>query len=81
MADKQPFYLYLAHYAIHAPWEKDDRFYQQYLDAGLKPFETMLASMIEGMDKSLGDLLATLDRLGVADNTVGGYRGAETFRR
>jgi arylsulfatase A-like enzyme len=32
--------------------------------------EATLASMIEGMDKSLGDLLATLDRLGIADNTV-----------
>ena len=26
--------------------------------------------MIEGMDKSLGDLMATLDRLGIADNTI-----------
>ena len=70
VADQQPFYLYMAHYAVHAPWEKDDRFYQKYLDAGLKPFEATLASMIEGMDKSLGDLMATLDRLGVADNTI-----------
>ncbi len=70
VADKQPFYLYMAHYAVHAPWEKDDRFYQRYVDAGLKPFEATLASMIEGMDKSLGDLMATLDCLGVADNTI-----------
>ena len=70
VADGKPFYLYLAHYAVHAPWEKDDRFYQKYLDTGLKPFEATLASMIEGMDKSLGDLMAALDRLGVADNTI-----------
>lgn len=70
VADKQPFYLYMSHYAVHAPWEKDTRFYQKYIDAGLKPFEATLASMIEGMDKSLGDLMAALDRLGVADNTV-----------
>lgn len=70
VADRQPFYLYLAHYAVHAPWEKDDRFYQKYLDAGLKPFEATLASMIEGMDKSLGDVMAALDRLGVADDTI-----------
>ena len=70
VADQQPFYLYLAHYAVHAPWEKDDRFYQKYVDAGLKPFEATLASMIEGMDKSLGDLMAALARLGVADNTI-----------
>jgi arylsulfatase A-like enzyme len=70
VAEKKPFYLYMAHYAIHAPWEKDERFYQKYVDAGLKPFEATLASMIEGMDKSLGDVMAALDRLGVADNTL-----------
>ena len=70
VANQQPFYLYMAHYAVHAPWEKDDRFYQKYLDAGLKPFEATLASMIEGMDKSLGDLMGTLERLGVADHTI-----------
>ena len=70
VADKKPFYLYMAHYAIHAPWEKDDRFYQKYIDAGLKPFEATLASMIEGMDKSLGDLMATVKRLGIDDNTI-----------
>jgi len=70
VADRRPFYLYLSHYAVHAPWEKDDRFYQKYLEAGLKPFEATLASMIEGMDRSLGDLLAALERLGVAQETV-----------
>jgi arylsulfatase A-like enzyme len=70
VAEQRPFYLYMAHYAIHAPWEKDDRFYAHYIAAGLAPFEATLASMIEGMDKSLGDLMAALDRLGVADNTI-----------
>ena len=70
VADHQPFCLYLSHYAVHAPWEKDDRFYQRYLDAGLTRFEATLASMIEGMDKSLGDVMGALDRLGVADNTI-----------
>jgi len=70
IADKRPFYLYLSHYAVHAPWEKDDRFYQKYLDGGLKPFEATLASMIEGMDKSLGDILTALERLGATQNTI-----------
>ncbi len=70
VADHQPFYLYLAHYAVHAPWEKDDRFYQAYIDAGLKPFEATLATMIQGMDQSLGDLMTALDRLGVGHNTI-----------
>ncbi len=70
VADRQPFYLYMSHYAVHAPWEKDERFYPKYVDAGLTPFEATRASMIEGMDKSLGDLMAAFDRLGIADNTV-----------
>jgi len=68
--EKKPFYLYMSHYAIHAPWEKDDRFYQKYIDAGLSEFDATYASMLEGMDKSLGDIRANLKRLGVDDNTV-----------
>lgn len=70
VADKKPFYLYMSHYAVHAPWEKDDRFFQKYVDEGLKPFDATLASMIEGMDKSLGDILDEVERLGIAENTV-----------
>lgn len=66
----QPFYLYLSHYAVHAPWEEDRRFYQRYRDAGLKPFEARLASMIESMDHSLGDLMDACKRLGITDNTI-----------
>jgi arylsulfatase A-like enzyme len=68
--DKVPFYLYMSHYAIHAPWEKDDRFHQKYVDAGLNGLPATYASMIEGMDKSLGDLMQFLEQHGVADNTV-----------
>ena len=66
----KPFYLYMSHYAIHAPWEKDDRFYQKYKERGLSEFDAVYASMLEGMDKSLGDIRANLKRLGVDKNTV-----------
>jgi arylsulfatase A-like enzyme len=68
--DGTPFYLYMSHYAVHAPWEKDDRFYGRYVDAGLSEADATYASMIEGMDKSLGDILANLRRHGIADDTV-----------
>ncbi len=68
--DGVPFYLYMAHYAIHAPWEEDSRFHQKYLDAGLEGLPAVYASMIESMDRSLGDLLACLERNGVADDTI-----------
>ena len=68
--DGKPFYLYMSHYAIHAPWENDNRFHQAYVDAGLDKFDTTYASMIEGMDKSLGDIMANLKRHGIQDNTI-----------
>ncbi len=70
VAMEKPFYLYMSHYAIHAPWEIDDRYYKKYLDAGLNKFNATYAAMIEGMDKSLGDLMMTLKRLGIEKNTI-----------
>lgn len=68
--DNTPFYLYMSHYAIHAPWEKDDRYYQKYIDAGLNEFNAAYASMIEGMDKSLGDIISNIEKHGISQNTV-----------
>ncbi len=70
VADNKPFYLYMSHYAIHAPWEKDARYFQKYKDQGLDDWDAAYASMIEGMDKSLGDLRANLKRHGVEDDTI-----------
>lgn len=66
----RPFFLHLSHYAVHVPFSPDDRFFQRYLDAGLDRPEAMYAALIEGMDKSLGDVLDYLDRHGLATNTV-----------
>ncbi len=68
--EEQPFYLYLSHYTVHAPWEEDRRFYQKYLDQGLDEFSAMRASMLESMDKSLGDMLNKIKELGIEDNTL-----------
>jgi len=70
VAGGTPFFLYMAHYAVHAPWEEDDRFLQKYKEAKLEEREAIYASMIEGMDKSLGDIRANLQRHNVADSTV-----------
>jgi arylsulfatase A-like enzyme len=68
--DDKPFYLYMSHYAVHCPWEEDDRFMKRYTDAGLKGRQAIYASMIEGMDKSLGDIMAQVKKLGVEDTTI-----------
>ena len=70
VSDKKPFYLYMSHYAIHAPWEKDSRFYDKYKAMGLTDFQATYASMVESMDKSLGDLMQNVRRQGIEDNTI-----------
>lgn len=66
----KPFYLYMAHYAVHIPLEPDHRFYPKYKAMGLEEPEARYASMIESMDKSLGDLMDYLEKKGIADNTI-----------
>ena len=64
----KPFFLYMSHYAIHAPIEEDHRFIEKY--KGMDPTEAKYASMVESMDKSLGDLMDYLELKGIKDNTI-----------
>jgi arylsulfatase A-like enzyme len=68
--NNRPFFLNLGHYAVHDPIQGDPRFLQKYLDAGLDPREARYATLIEGMDKSLGDLIDYLQKKDVDKNTV-----------
>lgn len=70
VADGKPFFLYMAHYAVHTPYSADKRFYQKYRDAGLDHKESMYSALVEGMDKSLGDILDNVERHGLADETI-----------
>lgn len=70
IANKQPFYLYLSHYGVHTPIQADPRYWQKYLDAGLDERTANYASMVEGVDESLGRLLDFLEQRGIADNTI-----------
>jgi arylsulfatase A-like enzyme len=66
----KPFFLYFAHYAVHGPFESDPRFADHYKDSGKPANAQAFATLIEGMDKSLGDVMDHLDALGVSDNTL-----------
>jgi len=70
VADDKPFFLYMSHYAVHVPFAVDSRFYQKYRDQGLDHTEAMYAAMVEGMDKSLGDILANVERHGLSNETI-----------
>jgi arylsulfatase A-like enzyme len=67
---KKRFFLYLAHYAVHAPFNSDPRFAANYKNSGKPANAQAFASLVEGMDKSLGDLLDHLEKLGVAEDTL-----------
>lgn len=70
LSSGRPFFVYMSHYAVHTPIIPDDRFYQKYLDKGIHKTEAAYASMVEGMDKSLGDLMNWLEENNQADNTI-----------
>lgn len=66
----KPFYLYMAHYGVHSPFNVDKRFIGHYKDSGKSKSAQAYATLIEGIDKSLNDLIVKLNALGVADNTI-----------
>ena len=67
---EKPFFLYMAHYAVHAPFNSDPRFSDHYKTSGKNAQAQAFATLVEGMDKSLGDLLDHLEKLAVSDNTL-----------
>lgn len=68
-ADK-PFFLYLAHYAVHTPFQADPQFAEDYKEKGYSAAAQAYATLIAGMDKSLNDMMNHLDSVGVAENTL-----------
>lgn len=68
--NKKPFFLYMSHYAVHIPYAADKRFIQKYLDAGLPQKEAEYAALVEGMDKSLGDIMDYLKEKRIDKNTI-----------
>ena len=65
----KPFFAYMSHYAVHAPWlYPDSRFVDNY--PALKGQGLAFATLVEGMDHSLGEMLNHLENLGVAEETL-----------
>jgi arylsulfatase A-like enzyme len=70
VADKKPFFLHMAHYALHSPFNSDPRFAANYESSDKDKGAKAYATLVEGMDKSLGDILDQLETLGVAEDTL-----------
>jgi arylsulfatase A len=67
----EPFFLYLPHQAVHAPYQPPGRpeppVTKQNMNDGDR---RAYAAMLEKVDEGVGMMLAELDRLGLSDNTL-----------
>jgi arylsulfatase A-like enzyme len=66
----KPFFLYMAHYAVHAPFYSDPRFAENYKNSGKSKKAQAYATLIEGIDKSLGDIIQHVKDLGLGETTL-----------
>ena len=66
---KKPFFLYMSHYAVHSPFNSDPRFAANYKDSGKPKNAQAYATLIEGIDKSLGVLMDHVASNGEAEIT------------
>ncbi len=67
---RKPFFLYLSHYAVHTPLQPHKPWIDRYQDQAVDRSEKWYASMVEGMDASLGTVMDKLVSLGVAADTL-----------
>jgi len=70
---KKPFFLMLSHNAIHDPLVSKSMLIKKYeqKDQNNKPENhPIIASMVQELDKSVGDILNTIQELGISDNTL-----------
>jgi len=68
----RPFFLYLAHYAVHTPIQAKKPVIEKYSEkekSGCHQHATY-AAMIESMDESVGKIDRTLKELGLSGNTL-----------
>lgn len=65
-----PFFCYLPTNAPHTPLDVPEEWVKSYRDAGLDDTTARIYAMVENIDRNVGRLLAKLDELGLADNTI-----------
>ena len=64
-----PFFLYLAHWGIHTPLQATKEDYEAVGD--IQPHRARVyAAMMRAVDRSVGDIMQTLEEEGIADNTI-----------
>jgi len=72
-AGRQPYFLYLAHYAVHTPVEGKPELVERYklrLKPGMHHTNFKYAAMVASLDESVGRVLRKIDEDGMTDRTV-----------
>ncbi|MCI0640516.1 MAG: sulfatase [Gemmataceae bacterium] len=69
---ERPFFLYVAHFAVHTPLVAKKGLAEKYRNkpAADGHHDPVYAAMIDSVDESVGRILAKLDELKLADNTI-----------
>jgi len=66
----RPFFCYLPYNAPHQPYQVPDRYFDRFQAMGLDPAVAAFFGMCENIDDNVGRLLAVLDELGIAKDTI-----------
>jgi uncharacterized sulfatase len=69
-AANKPFLVWYAPLMPHDPHTPPDRLFNKYIDKDPSPHVARYWAMIEWFDETIGDLRTSLDKQGVADNTI-----------
>jgi arylsulfatase A-like enzyme len=83
---QQPFFCYVAYNAPHSPFQAPDKHFAAFKALGLDDTLAAFYAMCAAVDDNVGRLLAELDRLKLAENTIvvfltdnGGTAGVKHF--
>jgi arylsulfatase A-like enzyme len=66
----QPMLVYLPYNTPHTPYQVPFRYWKKFVDRGMDVPLAAIYGMVENLDENVGRLLAELDQLGLAENTI-----------
>jgi arylsulfatase A len=66
----QPFFCYVPFNAPHSPMQAPEDLFAKYSALGFEPKTAAVYAMIENLDANVGRMLAKLDSLDLAENTI-----------
>jgi arylsulfatase A-like enzyme len=69
----RPFFAAVWQYGVHGPWDHKEEYTKQFAEKQApegRQGNPVMASMLKSVDESLGRIVARLDALGLAENTI-----------